>query len=146
MAVNPIPEGYHTLTPFLVAEGAAELLDFLVQGLGGELKFRMDGPDGTVAHAEVQVGDSMIMVSSGGGEYPPTQAGYHLYVPDADAWFKRAVDAGAAVVHEPKNEFYGDRTGQVRDRWGNWWSFATHVEDVSEEEMERRMTAAGSGS
>jgi PhnB protein len=137
---NPIPQGYGTVTPFLRVADAAKLIDFLKQAFAAEVTFRMDGPDGSVMHAEVKIGDSMVMI----GQAPAGQemrAMLNLYVPDTDALYNSAMAAGATSIREPANQFYGDRSGGVRDVCGNEWWMATHIEDVSQEEMERRMAA-----
>ena len=139
---KPVPAGYATVTPFLCAADAAKLIDFLKQAFAAEVTFRMDRPDGAVAHAEVKIGDSKVMI----GQPAPgqeTQAMLHLYVPDTDAVYARAIAAGATSIREPADQFYGDRSGGVRDISGNQWWIATHVEDVTPEEMERRMAAMG---
>jgi len=137
---NAIPKGYGTVTPFLCVTDAVKLIDFLKQAFAAELTFRMDGPDGSVAHAEVNIGNSKVMI----GQVPAERAirsMLHLYVTDTDAAYNRAIAAGATSVREPADQFYGDRSGGVRDLWGNEWWMATHIEDVSQEEMERRMKA-----
>ena len=141
MSVKPIPDGYHTITSYLVVDRAAEYLEFLKKAFGAVETFRMPGPDGKVAHAEVRIGDSPLTDRFGGGPNAPRSAMLHLYVTDADAWYKRAIAAGATSTREPSNQFYGDRTAGVKDAWGNDWFFATHTEDVSPEEMERRAKA-----
>ncbi len=142
MPVKPIPDGYHTVTPYLVVEGAAKLIDFMKQAFGAEERGRMGPPGGPVMHAEVHIGDSVIMLADAGGENPPIPAMIHLYVEDADATYQRALQAGATSLREPADQFYGDRSGGVRDAFGNQWWVATHVEDVSPEEMEKRAAAA----
>ena len=137
---NPIPEGHRTVTPFLRVADAAKLIDFLQPAFGATVAFRMEGPGGTVAHADVKIGDSMVMI----GQAPADQAlqsMIHLYVPDTDAMYKSAMAAGATSIREPANQFYGDRSAGVKDFCGNEWWMATHIEDVSPEEMERRMAA-----
>jgi len=137
---NPIPEGYSTVTPYLCVVEAAKLIEFLKQAFAAEVIVRMDGPDGSVMHAEVKIGDSIVMM----GQVPAeraTRAMLHLYVTDADATYKKALAAGATSVREMADQFYGDRSGGVRDAFGNDWHIATHVEDVSPEEMKRRMAA-----
>jgi uncharacterized glyoxalase superfamily protein PhnB len=119
---------------------ATKLIDFLKQAFDAQLLFKMDGPGGRIMHAEMTIGDSRIML----GQPAPgqeTQAMIHLYVPDTDATYKRALAAGATSVREPTDQFYGDRSGGVRDIFGNQWHIATHVEDVTPEEMDRRMAA-----
>jgi PhnB protein len=138
MNVKPIPDGYHTLTPYLVLEGAADFIDFAVKGLGAEEKFRMAAGEGKIAHAELRIGDSTLMVADASPQYPLRTVMLHAYVADADASYRRALQAGAVSTREPSDQFYGDRTAGVKDRWGNDWYFATHKEDVSPEEMQRR--------
>lgn len=135
---KPIPEGYTTVTPYLCVSDAAKLIDFLKQAFDAQLVFKMDGPGGRIMHAEVTIGDSRIML----GQPEPgkeTYAMIHLYMPDVDTVYARAMAAGATSVREPADQFYGDRSGGVRDEFGNQWHIATHVEDVSPEEMDRRM-------
>jgi len=136
----PIPKGFGTVTPFLTVADAAKLIDFVKQAFGAQVTFRMDAPDGSVRHAEVKIGDSMVMI----GQAPAGQemrSMLHLYVPDTDTLYNRAMAAGATSIREPADQFYGDRTGGVLDFCGNQWWIATHTEDVSEQEMERRMAA-----
>jgi PhnB protein len=142
MAVNPIPEGYRTVTPYLVVEGATNVLEFVKQAFGAEEKFRMDAPDGKIGHAEVQIGDSIVMMGDAGEENPAMPAMIHLYVDDCDATYERALAAGGTSEREPTDQFYGDRSAGVRDTTGNLWWIATHVEDVSEDEMAKRIEAA----
>jgi uncharacterized glyoxalase superfamily protein PhnB len=138
---NPIPEGHHTVTPFLRVNKAAKLVDFLQAAFGAMVVFRMDGPGGTLAHAEVKIGDSLVMLGESPSENEAARSILHLYVPDTDALYKSAVAAGATSIREPADQFYGDRSAGVRDFCGNEWWMATHIEDVSQEEMERRMAA-----
>ena len=142
MGVNPIPEGYRTVTPYLVVEGAATVLDFVKQAFGAEEKFRMEAPDGKIGHAEAQIGDSMVMLGDAGEEHPAMPAMIHLYVEDCDATYERALAAGGTSEREPTDQFYGDRSAGVRDSTGNLWWIATHVEDVPEDELARRMEEA----
>lgn len=139
MAVQPIPEGYRTVTPYLVVEGAADVLEFVKQAFDAEEKFRMEQPDGSIGHAEVVIGDSVVMVGSAGPEVPAMPGMIHLYVEDCDATYERALAAGATSEREPTDQFYGDRSGGVRDSGGNLWWIATHVEDVPEDEMAKRI-------
>src|SRR3954464_15361931 len=141
MPVKPIPEGYHTYTAYYVVDGAAQFIDFLKKAFGAEEKFRMPAPGGKIGHAEVRIGDSMLMLADAGPEHPARQLNGMLYVNDVDSVFKRTVAAGARSVRPPENMFYGDRMGGVTDPWGNFWSIGTHVEDVSPAEMERRLEA-----
>jgi uncharacterized glyoxalase superfamily protein PhnB len=142
MAVKPIPEGYHSVTPYLVVEDAAGLIEFMKRGLGAEERFKMEAPDGKIGHAEMQVGDSVVMLSSSTPEYPAMPAMIHLYVDNVDAVYKKALEAGATTVRELSDQFYGDRSGGVKDAFGNQWFVATHIEDVPPDEMEKRAAEA----
>jgi PhnB protein len=141
MAVKPIPDGYHTVTPYLIVPDAAQLIDFLKQAFDAQESVRMASPDGRIAHAEVRIGDSVVMLSDAGEEAQVRMCMIHLYVDDADASFQRALQAGATSVREPANQFYGDRSGGVKDSFGNDWWIATHVEDVPLDEMKKRAEA-----
>jgi PhnB protein len=149
MAVKAIPEGYHTATIYLTVRGAAAAIEYYKQAFGATEVMRFEGPDGTVGHAEIQIGDSRIML---GDECPQmgarspealggTPAGICLYVEDVDARFAQAVAAGGKVERPVVDQFYGDRSGTIVDPFGHKWTIATHVEDVSMEEMHRRMAA-----
>lgn len=138
MAVKPTPEGYHSVTPYLIVHGVDELLDFLREAFGAEERFRMARPDGSIEHAEVRIGDSVVMMGEASDRWPAMPGSIHLYVDDCDATYERALEAGATSVQEPADQFYGDRSGGVRDPVGNVWWIVTHVEDVSEEEMAKR--------
>jgi len=149
MSVRPVPEGYHTVTPYLVVNGAAEAIDFYKHAFGAQEIMRMPGPPGKIAHAELRIGDSVLMVSDempGSLKSPQSlggsPVGIFLYVADVDAVFRSAVEAGAKSEMEPANMFWGDRYGKLADPFGHAWSLATHVEDVSPEEMGRRMQDA----
>ncbi|MFF9011781.1 VOC family protein [Streptomyces sp. NPDC014870] len=143
MSVKPVPEGYPNLTPYLSVDGAAAAIDFYVTVLGATERMRMPAPGGTIGHAELEVGDSLLMLAD---EHPDidfrspkalggTPLTLHLYVEDVDAVFAKALAHGARELKPVTNEFYGDRIGQFEDPFGHRWSVATHVEDVSEEEM-----------
>jgi len=146
--VQPIPKGYHTLTPYLIVRGAAEAMDFYKKAFGAKERFRFHGPDGkSIAHAEMMIGNSIFMM---GGESPDGMAkspqtlngspvGLVIYVKDADKAFQRAVDAGAIVKRPVQDQFYGERLGTVEDPYGHGWTLMTHIEDVSVKEMGRRM-------
>lgn len=136
--VKPIPEGYHTVTPYLVVEGANRLLAFLEAAFGAKVLHRTDRPDGEVAHAEIQIGDSRVMLSGSQPQWPALPCALYLYVEDCDALHAQALAAGAKSTQEPADMFYGDRHGGVIDPAGNQWWIATHIEDVSPEELERR--------
>jgi uncharacterized glyoxalase superfamily protein PhnB len=142
MPVKPIPDGFHTVTPYLTVTDASLLLDFLVAGLGAREQHIMRGQEGKVMHGDVLVGDSHVMFGQAPNPSDAMQAMLYLYVKDADAMYRQAIGAGATSISEMKTEFYGDRVGAVRDCCGNQWYFATHVEDVSNEELERRARAA----
>ena len=136
--ISHIPEGHHTVTPYLIVPDADAMLSFMERALGAEVMGRHQGPDGRVMHAEARIGDSRVMLGEATGEWPPTRSMLHLYVEDVDAWHRRAVEAGARSLREPEDMDYGDRSGGVEDPFGNQWWIATHVEDVSAEELERR--------
>jgi PhnB protein len=139
MAVKPIPDGYHSVTPYLVVPGASKLIDFLKQAFEAEEIERIASPDGTIMHAEVRIGDSIIMMGDAMGEFNLMPGMIYLYVNDADAIYQRALRAGATSMREPENQFYGNREAGVKDELGNVWWIATHIEDVSPEEMKRRI-------
>ncbi len=137
---NPIPKGYHSVTPYLIVSDAAKLMEFLTNAFSAKELYRMPGPDGRVAHAEMQIGDSMIMLGQPRNGGAGQRTTLYLYVPDVDATYQQSVKAGGTSIQEPKTQFYGDRNGSIRDPFGNEWYVATHVEDVSPEEMKRRMS------
>ena len=147
MAVSPIPSGYHSVTPYLVLDGAAKAIEFYKQAFDADELLRMPGPDGKVAHAEIKIGDSPVMMADASDEFRGPRAfggtpvSLMIYTSDADAMFKRAIAAGAKQLKPVENQFYGDRTGVLEDPFGHVWSIATHVEDVSDEEIRRRMAA-----
>lgn len=144
--VKPIPEGYHSVTPYLIIDGAAKALDFYKKAFGATEIMRMEDPKGRIGHAEIKLGNSHVMLAD---EYPdmgyrgPTSLGgagvsLMLYVDDVDATFKQALAAGAQELQPVKDQFYGDRSGTLKDPFGHVWTVATHVEDVAPDEMERR--------
>ena len=139
MAVKKIPDGYGTVTPYLVVSDAARLMDFIKEAFGAKELFRMNGPNGRIAHAEAQIGTSRVMMGEPMEPGKETKAMLHLYVEDCDSMYGAALNAGATSDRAPANQFYGDRSAGVKDPFGNYWYVSTHVEDVSEEEMERRM-------
>ena len=145
MPVSHIPAGYRTLTPGCTLRGAAQAIQLYQQIFGARTRVRMDAPDGTVAHAELEFGDSLLMLGEASEQFPPHGARLMMYVPDVDALFQRAVAAGFTVNAPLQVQFWGDRTGRVTDPHGNEWYLATHVEDVTEEEMKRRMAALYGG-
>ena len=142
MPAQPVPDGFHTITPYLTVTDANGLLDFIKQAFNAKEHHVMRDPDGTVRHADLIVGDAHVMLGHANVEWTPMPGQLYLYVPDCDAWYRQALAAGATSVEEPKTQFYGDRHGCVKDLCGNLWWLATHVEDVSEEEMARRMKAS----
>jgi len=149
MTVKPIPEGYHSVTPYLIFSGASDAIAFYKKALGAEEVTRMDGPGGRIHHAEIRIGDSHIMLADEqpeiGAVSPKTIGGspvsIHLYVEDVDAAVERAVAAGAKLVRPVADQFYGDRTGGVEDPFGYRWFIATHKEDLTMDEIRRRAAA-----
>jgi uncharacterized glyoxalase superfamily protein PhnB len=147
---KPIPEGYHTITPYITVKGAAKAIDFYKRAFGARERDRMTDPEGKrVMHAEIQIGDSIVML---GDEFPQgeckspqtlggTAVSLFLYVPDVDAAFKRAVDAGATAAMAPTDMFWGDRFGKLVDPFGHEWAMATHKEDLSHDEIRKRGAA-----
>jgi PhnB protein len=150
MATKPIPEGHHTVTPYLAVDGAARAIEFYERAFGAKERVRMPMPDGTIGHAELEIGDSLVMLSDPfpqSNVRPPkelggTSASVFMYVEDVDAVVKQAVDAGATVTMEVADQFWGDRFGTVADPFGHSWSIATHVEDLTPEEITERGKAA----
>ena len=140
--VKAVPEGHHSVTPYLVVQGAGKLIDFMKAAFNAQEIFRMPMPDGSIGHAEMRIGNSMIMLGEAINQWKAMPTTLQLYLEDVDAVYARAVAAGGTPIAEPANQFYGDRSGAVQDMCGNFWWVATHVEDVSEEEMKRRMEAA----
>jgi PhnB protein len=151
--VNPIPEGYPRVTPYLIVDGAAAAIDFYKSVLGAGERMRMDGPDGKVGHAELEIGNSVIMLAD---EHPEmdargpkavggTPVSLHVYVEDADSTFESALEAGAKALRPVEDKFYGDRLGAFQDPFGHEWNVATHVEDIPPDEMSKRAAEAGAG-
>jgi len=136
---NSIPAGFHSVTPYLLVPDVAKEMEFLKKALGATERYQMPGPNGRVMHAEVQIGDSIVMMGQPQNEADLGKAMLYVYVPDVDATYEKCLAAGGTSVREPKTQFYGDRSAGVRDPFGNDWGIATHVEDVSPEEMKRRM-------
>jgi PhnB protein len=150
MAVKPIPEGYRTVTPYLICAGAAKAIDYYKQAFGAKERMRHEMPGGVIGHAEVEIGDSIVMLAD---EFPQmnvkgpltiggTPVGLCIYVANVDEVFNRALSAGAKVERPLADQFYGDRTGTLIDPFGHKWTIATHIEDVTPEEMQKRMEAA----
>jgi PhnB protein len=153
MSVKPIPEGYHTATPYLIIEGAADAIEYYKKAFGASELFRFPTPDGKIGHAEIKIGDSPIMVADA---YPdmgylgPKSLGgspvsLMIYVEDVDTVFNRAVEAGATVKEAVSDKFYGDRLGTLIDPFGHVWHVSTHKEDISLEEMKKRAQGAAGG-
>jgi PhnB protein len=141
--VKPVPEGYHRVTPYLVVADGDGLLAFLKGAFQAEVLSRTNRPDGAIANAEVRIGDSMLMVAQAREPWKPMPAGFYLYVTDTDAVYQAALAAGGVSTLEPADQFYGDRNAGVQDAWGNNWWIATHIEDVDDAEIQRRMAARG---
>jgi PhnB protein len=148
--VKAIPEGYHSVTPYLTVKGGKKALEFYQKAFGAEIVYKLDMPDGRLGHAELQIGNSRIMLSDEMPEMPdaitksPTTlggstTGFNIYLENVDARFQQAVDAGAKIRRPVTNQFYGDRSGTVEDPFGHYWTISTHVEDVSPEEIVKRM-------
>jgi PhnB protein len=137
-SITTIPPGYGTVTPWLISNDAAGLIAFIERAFDGELIGRVDNPDGTVGHAELKIGTSIVMTFDGKPEWGPTPAFLRLYLPDAEATFQKAVEAGATAVTRVTHLAFGDKVGRVRDPFGNVWWLQQRVEDVSEEELARR--------
>ena len=141
--VRPIPDGYTPITPYLIVEDAAGLIDFLVSAFGAVERFRIPMPEGGIGHAEVEIGGAALMLSDSNPEFPPTRASIHLYVTEVDAVHAQAVKAGATSVEGPSDMFYGDRLARIIDPYNNHWSIATHIEDVDPDELTQRLAAMG---
>ena len=147
--VQPIPPGYHTVTPYLIVNNAAEAIDFYSRAFGATEKLRMPGPGGFIMHAEIQIGDSVVMLSDEHpdvGAFSPETVGGNpvsmmIYSEDVDAAFARAIEAGAQEVMPIEDMFWGDRYGRLADPYGHVWGIATHIEDVGPEELEARLAA-----
>lgn len=149
-ATKPIPDGYHSATPYLIVKGAVEAIEFYNRAFGATELLRMADPKGGIAHAEIRIGDSVIMLADENpnmGYRGPRSLGgstvsIMLYVADVDGTFERAVKAGARAQRPVANQFYGDRSGMIEDPFGHFWTIATHVEDIAPEELQRRVEAA----
>jgi PhnB protein len=154
--VKPIPTGYHAVTPYISVKGASAAIDFYQKAFGAEEIYRLPMPDGRVGHAELQIGDSRLMLADEMPEMPDaiaqsprtlggTTSGFCIYVADVDVQFERAIAAGGKVKRPVTNQFYGDRSGTLEDPFGHVWTIATHVEDVSPDEIKKRMAALPQG-
>jgi PhnB protein len=150
MAVRPIPEGYRSVTPYLALDDAAEAIEYYKKAFGAKERTRMETPDGKIGHAELEIGDSLVMLSDALPQFTAkspkelggTSASVMLYVEDVDAMVKQAVAAGGTIDIEVADQFWGDRFGSVQDPFGHLWTIATHVEDVPPDEMAERAKAA----
>ncbi len=143
--VNPVPEGHHTICPYIVTSDVASLIEFTKRAFGATELHVSKRDDGSVMHAEIKIGDSIIMMGQAPDETKKFPAMLHIYMPDVDTVYRRAIEAGAKSIREPADQFYGDRSGGVDDKFGNQWWISTHIEDVSSEEIDRRAKAAGRG-
>jgi PhnB protein len=149
MTVKPIPDGYHSITPYLMIKGASEAIEFYKRAFGATEIFRLSHPNGQIGHAEIKIGDSSIMLADACDQaefHPPASLGgssvaLHVYVEDVDAQFNQAVSAGAKAVKPVLDQFYGDRTGMLQDPFGHIWFLATHKKDITPEEINRRAEA-----
>jgi uncharacterized glyoxalase superfamily protein PhnB len=141
-ATRSIPKDHQTVTAYLIVRGADRLIEFIKNAFGGEVTYENRDEENFISHATVKIGNSVLMISDGMSDMQPETAMLFLYVEDADALYDRAIKAGAESIQEPKDEFYGDRVSAVKDEWNNKWWIATHIEDVSEEEMGKRAKAA----
>lgn len=136
---KPVPEGYHTISPYLVVDGAEKIISFMKEAFGAQVVHEPTmRPDGKIMHAELRIGDSMIMIADSSERAKATSVTLYLYVPDADAVYQKALKAGATSLMEPADQFYGDRSGGVTDPAGNRWFIGTHIEDVSPAELKKR--------
>ena len=138
MAVKPIPEGYHTVTPYITVDNPDAVMEFLTKAFGAQETYAMRDDKGKVQHAEMKLGTSMLMLGRAHDQYKSRPGNFYLYVEDCDAAYKKAIAAGGKSLSEPATQFYGDRHGGVTDSEGNNWWVATHVEDVSNDELTRR--------
>ena len=143
--VNPIPDGYTAVTPYLIVENAAEFLDFLAAAFGAVERLRVPMPGGGIGHAEVEIDGAALMVSDAIPEYPPTSTLIHLYVTNVDAVYASAVQAGATSDEVPSNQFYGDRMARITDPSGNRWTIATHIKDIDSEEIMQHISTMAEG-
>ena len=142
MAAKPIPDGHHTVTPYLTVRGAANVIDFLKQGFGAEVTYEpIKRPDGSIMHAEVKIGDSCVMIAEESEWAKATPSSLYLYVPNVDSVYQQAVKSGGQTIMEPTDMFYGDRCGGVKDSSGTSWMIATHKEDVAPKELTKRAEA-----
>ena len=141
--VKPIPQGFHTVTPYLIVDGAEKVINFMQQGLGAKHDHEPTlRPDGKIMHATLKIGDSMVMISDASEQAKAMPVMLYLYVPNVDNTYQQALKAGATSIMEPADQFYGDRSGGVKDAAGNSWFFGTHIEDVAPAELKKRAAEA----
>jgi PhnB protein len=142
MAAKPVPDGYHTVTPYLTVRGAPRVIEFLKMAFGAELSHEpIKRPDGSIMHAQVTIGDSRVMIGEESEMTKATTSSLYLYVPNVDSVYQQAIKAGGETIMEPTEMFYGDRSGGVKDPSGNSWFIATHKEDVAPQELAKRADA-----
>jgi len=137
-SVRAVPEGFSTVTPFIIADNAIELIEFMKDAFEGEQTFLQNTEDGKIMHATVRIGNSTIMITDSMDGMPPQAGMFYLYLENVDEVFQRALKAKATTQRELRDEFYGDRAGAVKDKWGNVWWLASHIEDVDDDELEKR--------
>ncbi len=138
MPVKHMPEGYHTVTPLLAVKGAARLIDFMKKTFGATETYRFPAPDGSVMHAELKIGDSIVMLGEATKDCSSMPTSLYVYVQDADATYREALNAGGESLEGPTDRFWGDRVASIKDFAGNKWMIATHIEDVNADELSRR--------
>lgn len=137
-STRPVPKGFHTVTPFLIVNDARGLIEFMQKAFDGQVTAMVKTDNGKIMHSTVQIGDSLVMIADVMNGAQPMPAMLYLYVDDVDEMYRKAVNANGTSLREPVDEFYGDRSAGVKDEWNNQWWLATHIEDVSDKEMERR--------
>jgi PhnB protein len=142
MSTHGVPAGYHSVTPFLTVDDASKLITFLQGAFGAVVTERLEGPSGRIGHAELLIGDSIVMISDATDNYPATTTGLYVYVEDVDSAYRIAMSAGAKSIGEPEDKFYGDRGAGVEDPCGNNWWIGTRIEDLTAEELKKRAVEA----
>lgn len=142
MSVKPIPDGYHTITPYMVTDNAPRLIAFLKEAFTAEETEMLTDDQGAIRHAEFRIGSSMLMLSSSLPTWPAQTSSFYLYLPDVDAAYTRALQAGASTISPPADQFYGDRNAGVKDPCGNTWYLASRIENLSHDELKKRAAGA----